>query len=188
VEALQRHSNTQSNWSICFFPRGTVVHVPGMHPHLQWNWILLLTMSRYRSDPNMIPDHWLDRSSPLAISQWPDTPAALAMPFPVPFCTLHVLLLLATQWPVTYPGQVAGGDGEPCGGPVVHSTTQSHCRVGWLSASRLGGQQFTSRGCTTLTIEPSSPVSNVSLQTALCQHIHWVRREKGATWFPCLYL
>jgi hypothetical protein len=45
VEALQLHSNTQSHWSsrstVCIPPRGAVVRVLGMHPHLQWNWVLL---------------------------------------------------------------------------------------------------------------------------------------------------
>jgi hypothetical protein len=29
-------------------PRGAAVCIPGMHPHLQWNWVLLLAMSRYK--------------------------------------------------------------------------------------------------------------------------------------------
>ncbi len=51
MEALQLHSNTQSHWSsgstTCFLPRGEVIRVPGMQPHLQWNQVLLLAMSPY---------------------------------------------------------------------------------------------------------------------------------------------
>ncbi len=51
VEALQLHCNTQSHWSswstVCFPPKGAAVCLLGMHPHLQWNRILLLAMSRY---------------------------------------------------------------------------------------------------------------------------------------------
>ncbi len=51
VEALQLHSNTQSHWSngstVCSLPRGAAVRIPGTHPHLQWNQVLLLVMSCY---------------------------------------------------------------------------------------------------------------------------------------------
>ncbi len=50
VEVLQFHSNTQYHWSsgstICL---GAVVRIPGMHPHLLWNCVLLLEMSRYKT-------------------------------------------------------------------------------------------------------------------------------------------
>ncbi len=62
VEALKLHSNTQSQWSsgsIVCSRLGGQVCIPGMHPHLQWNWDLLLVMSRYIGDPDVIPDHRL---------------------------------------------------------------------------------------------------------------------------------
>ncbi len=63
VEALQLHSNAQSHWSscsiVCSPPSGRAVHVPRIHPHLQWNQVLLLAMSCYIGDPEVIPDHWL---------------------------------------------------------------------------------------------------------------------------------
>ncbi len=41
VELLHSHTTTQSHWSsgstVCFPPRGAVLHVPGMHPHF-WHW------------------------------------------------------------------------------------------------------------------------------------------------------
>jgi hypothetical protein len=40
----------------CF---GAAIRVPGMHPYLQWNRVLLLAISRYIGDPDMIPHHWL---------------------------------------------------------------------------------------------------------------------------------
>jgi hypothetical protein len=64
VEALQfSHHCTQSHWSswstICFPSRGSAVHVPGMHPLSQGNRFLLLVLSRYSADPDVIPDHRL---------------------------------------------------------------------------------------------------------------------------------
>ncbi len=48
--------STQSHWSsgstVCFRRS-----IPGMHPHLQWNRVLL-AMSRYISDPDVIRDPW----------------------------------------------------------------------------------------------------------------------------------
>ncbi len=54
------HITTQSHWSsgstICFPLRGAAVRALGVHPHF-WNWHLLLAMSRYIGDPNLILDH-----------------------------------------------------------------------------------------------------------------------------------
>jgi hypothetical protein len=36
---------------------GPSVRVLGMHPHF-WNWDLLLMLSRYIGDLNVIPNHW----------------------------------------------------------------------------------------------------------------------------------
>jgi hypothetical protein len=62
MELLHSYTSTQSHWSsgstVCFPLGGAAVRIPGMHPHLQWNQVLLLAMSRY-IDPNVIPDHWL---------------------------------------------------------------------------------------------------------------------------------
>jgi hypothetical protein len=45
-------------WVNCLLPTwGEVVHIPGMHPHSQWNRVLLFAMSRYIGDPDMIPDN-----------------------------------------------------------------------------------------------------------------------------------
>ncbi len=56
---LHSHTNTQSHWSrestVFFPPRvaavralgGAAVRALGVHPHLQWNWVLLFAMSRY---------------------------------------------------------------------------------------------------------------------------------------------
>jgi hypothetical protein len=166
VKVLQPHSYTQSHWSsgstICFLPRGAVVHVPGMHPHLQWNWVLLLAMSPYIGDLDVI---WSLASSPfsrcftrlcandvksrrlccpslgasvgLAPPMWKDDVITHHLPSPVPFLSLQVLLLLATHWPVRAPGQVAGGGGEPCGGPTT--SLQSTSLTGPV------GQPFASR-------------------------------------------
>ncbi len=61
------------------------------------------------------------------------------MPSRVPFCSLQVLLLLATQWPVKSPGQLLEGWGSPLEALQLHSNTQSH----WSSRSticiKLGG-------------------------------------------------
>ncbi len=47
-------------WVNCSLPAwGATVWVPGMHPQLQLNLILLLAMSRYIGDPDMISDHQL---------------------------------------------------------------------------------------------------------------------------------
>jgi hypothetical protein len=60
VELLHSHITTQSYCSsgstVCFPPTGAAVHIPGVHPNF-WNWDLLLVMSRYISDLNMILDH-----------------------------------------------------------------------------------------------------------------------------------
>jgi hypothetical protein len=140
VEVLQLHSYTQSHWSsgstICFLPRGAVVHVLGMHPHLQWNQVLLLAMSPFIDDLDVI---WSVASSPFsgcftrlcaddvksrrlccpsldasvgfAPTMWKADVITHHLPFPVPFHSLQVLLLLATHWQVRATSQVAGGGG-----------------------------------------------------------------------------
>jgi hypothetical protein len=61
MEALQFNSITKSHWSsgsiVCFWLKGAAVRVPGMHPHLQWNQIILLAMPRYIGDQDVV-DHW----------------------------------------------------------------------------------------------------------------------------------
>ncbi len=60
VKLLYSDTTTQSHWSsgstVCFPPRGASVRAPRVHLHF-WNWDLLLTMSCYIGDPNVIPDH-----------------------------------------------------------------------------------------------------------------------------------
>ncbi len=120
---LYFHSNTPSHWSsgstVCFQPRRVAVHIPGMNQHLQWNQVLLLAMSRYIGDLDMIPDHrlrlWLSHAFLRSI-----------------LLLATLLLLLATQWPVKSPGQVAGG-GSPVEALQLHSNTQSH----WSSGSTI---------------------------------------------------
>jgi hypothetical protein len=88
------------------------------------------------------------------------------MPSPVPFRSLQVLFLLATQWPVKSPSQVAGG--SPVEALQLHSNfIPMHSLTGPVGqpfASRLGGQQFVSCDAPTPTTEPGSPVCDVSLQ------------------------
>ncbi len=64
VEALQLHSDTQSHWSsgstVCLLPRGSAVHIQGIHPHVQqWNWVLLTMIgplcSRCRDNRSVSP-------------------------------------------------------------------------------------------------------------------------------------
>jgi hypothetical protein len=67
---------------------------------------------------------------------------------PVPFRSLQVLLLLATQWPVRAPVKLLGRGGgalwRPCNFTPIHSLTGL---VGQPFASCLGDQRFSSWGC-----------------------------------------
>jgi hypothetical protein len=60
VELLNFHTTTQSHWSsrttIYFLPGGAAIRALGVHPHFG-NWDLLLAMSLYIGDLDMIPDH-----------------------------------------------------------------------------------------------------------------------------------
>ncbi len=54
---LHSLSTTLSHWSsrstVCFLPRGAAFCTWGAHVHF-WNWDLLLAMSHYIVDPNVI--------------------------------------------------------------------------------------------------------------------------------------
>jgi hypothetical protein len=52
-----------SGSTVCFAPRGAAVRVLGMLPHFQWNWVLMLAMSHYIGDPDVIPVHWRFRNN-----------------------------------------------------------------------------------------------------------------------------
>ncbi len=156
VEALQFHSNTQSQRSSGqpfasrlggqrFTYRGCT--------NSQWDTgFLLLVLSHYIGDPEMI-DHWPCARSPRwqwdaslgrrtdNVKSWCDH----TLPSPVPFRSFQVLLL-ATRWLVRAPGQVAGG--ENCGDPAI-SLQNTVSLVQWvkrLLLSRGSGDAQTHNG------------------------------------------
>ncbi len=104
---------------------------------------LLLAQSRYIGE-----DDWSLASPQARSQQWEASLGFMPMkwnascdhtlPSPVPFHSMHALLLLATQWTVRALVKLLGG-----GGPIqalqFHSTTQSH----WSSGSTV---YFPSRG------------------------------------------
>ncbi len=150
MEGLQPHSNTQSQCSsgstVCFPPRGAAVYVPGMHPHLQWNWVLLLAMSRYIGDPNMTPDHRYDRSSLLA--SFDDHSYRLpkqclpwfhSAPCKSSYSSQH------SDWS-NPPVKLLGG--IPVEALQLHSNTQSHWSSGSTVCFPPMGQRFMAFGCT----------------------------------------
>ncbi len=51
---VRRGNRTRSGSTICFLPSGALDRIPRMHPHLQWNRVLLLVMSRCIGDPDMV--------------------------------------------------------------------------------------------------------------------------------------
>ncbi len=169
MEALHLHSNSQSHWSsgwtVCFPPMGAAVRIPWMHPHLLWNWVLLLAMSRYISDPDMT-DHW-PQPRPLR-QQWQVSLGHCANNMKSWHDhTSHALpgsiLLLAGPPPprniVTgqSPGQLAGGGGiwRPWSFTTIHNLTGP---VGQPFASCPGGSSSRPRDAPTLTMELGSPV------------------------------
>ena len=62
MELLHSHITTLAHWSsgltVCFPPQGATVRALGVPPTL-WNWDLLLALSCYSGDPDVIPDHQL---------------------------------------------------------------------------------------------------------------------------------
>ncbi len=64
MELLHSHTTTQSHWSsgstICFPPNGAAVCDFAFQgcTHTSGTGILLLALSRYIGDPDVIPDHW----------------------------------------------------------------------------------------------------------------------------------
>ncbi len=110
---------------------------------------LLLVLSCYIGDPDML-GHWPrprlrvdNRKLHEASRRNVKSQLWSHMPSPVPFHSLQVLLLLATQWPFKAPLELLGG-GKPCGGPAI----SLQYTVGQLFASRLQGQWFPAWGCT----------------------------------------
>jgi hypothetical protein len=157
VEALQFPSNTQSNWSsgsiVCFPSWGSALCVPGDAQTHYGTGILLIVLSRYIGDPDVIrslasppfsgwftklPDnnvknqrlHSSSVGTPLGfvLTMWRADSIAHHMPSPVPFHSLQALLLLATQWPVRAPVKLLGG--SPVEALQFHSNTQSHWSLG----------------------------------------------------------
>ncbi len=119
----------QSHWStgltVCFMPGGQCF--PGLHPHLQWNRVLLLAMSCYIGDPNVI--HNLSHAFPCFF-------LLLAGPSPCNTVTSKS------------PSQVAGG--SPVEALQLYCHTQFHLSSGLIFCFLPGGggQQFASWGCT----------------------------------------
>jgi hypothetical protein len=138
--------------------RGATICVPGMHPHLQVNRVLLLAMSLCIGDPN-----GLAGGPPLHPAPCPMVTTNVIthhLLTPVPFPWLQVpppCNILTGQSPCQF---VGGGLWRPCSYRFIHTLTGP---VGQPFASLLGGQGSASWGSTN-TIEPGSPVSNVSLQ------------------------
>jgi hypothetical protein len=58
------HTLTMSHWSsrvtVCSPPQGAAIRALGVQPTL-WNWDYVLVLSHYSGDPNVIPDHWLQK-------------------------------------------------------------------------------------------------------------------------------
>ncbi len=96
------------------------------------------------------------------------------LPSLVPFHSLQVLLLLATQWPIRAPVKLLGGAlWRPCNVTPIHSLTGP---VGHLFTSRLGGQQFARhRDAPTLSMEPGSPVAMSRYIYAASSHLSSAR-------------
>jgi hypothetical protein len=67
--------------TVCFLSRGSVVRIPGMHPHLQWNRILLLAMSPYSTVYNNI-SHWTAGSHPCLLPLLKLSPEPVVLMFP----------------------------------------------------------------------------------------------------------
>ncbi len=134
------HTFTMSHWSsgltVCFLSQGAVVCcAPGDANHtlelglpvnvvsLQWwprrDWSLV--------SPKAPCQQWTLYS---ASCRRCEKPAVITLPSPVPFHSLQVLLLLATQWPVRAPVKLLGG--AICGGPAFsHQYTVS--LVQWVN-------------------------------------------------------
>jgi hypothetical protein len=149
---------------------GGALHVKGMHPHLQWNLVLMLVMSCF-SDPDMIgslasspfcrcyirllankvKSWWfccpsVGNSRGFTPTMWKAAVISHHMSSPVPFCSLQILLLLATQWPVR--ALVKLLNGSPVEALQLNSNTQSHGFSRSTVCFPLRGQRFASRGCT----------------------------------------
>jgi hypothetical protein len=129
----------------------------------QWNWVLLLAMSRYIGDPyvirslaslpfsgcfvklhdnNVISQRLcclsVGASLGFAPTVWRANLIAHHMPTPVPFHSLQFILLLPTQWLVRVPVKLLRGAlWRPCYFNLIHSLTGP---VGPPFSSCLGGQ------------------------------------------------
>ncbi len=116
----------------------------------QWNGFLLLALSRYIGDPNMI-DFWPcpmlranNEKLHQASHQRCEKPAVITYAFPRFHSTPCRSSSSSQHSDRLEPHQVVGG--EPCGGPAILLSLTGP--VGQLFASRLGGQWFASWGCT----------------------------------------
>jgi hypothetical protein len=150
------HSNTQSHWSsgstVCFPSRGSAVCVPGMHPLSQWNRFLLLVLSCYTGDPDVITG--LVLGSAPTMGSFTRLRARQCEKPPV---TIHAYLQFHSTPCRSSSSSQHSDQLEPrssClgGSPVetlqFHSSTQSHWSSGSTIASCPGSQRFASRGCT----------------------------------------
>ncbi len=134
VEALQLQPNTQSHWSKPFASHlggNNLICVPGMHPHLQVNWVLLLAMSLCIGDPTW----WITGLTggpplhPAPCHMVTTDVITHHLLIPVPFRSLQVpppRNILTGQSPC----QFAGG-GSPMEALQLQVYTQSH----WSSGS-----------------------------------------------------
>ncbi len=127
--------------------QGAAIHAPGVHSHF-WNWDLLLEMSCYIADPDVIPDHWLRQ-----VFFFRNLATSLATPLvPVPLTADLRDKTTHCQDPVRpipcYWSGGGGGVGKPCGDPAFshHYTVSLVQQIPF--ASRLVGQQFAPRECT----------------------------------------
>ncbi len=114
-----------------------------------------------------------------------EKPAVITHAFPqVPFHSLQVLLLLATQWPVRAPVKLLGGVlWSPCNLTPIHSLTGP---LGQPFASHLGGLQLASQGCThshSGTWFLFLALSHYSAAISSCTH-SWISHAAFWIWKP----
>jgi hypothetical protein len=173
VEAVQFHANTQSHWSVVstvFFPsRGPAVHVPEIH-----KLAMEPGFSIKRCLDTLVTPRWLitclTLGSVLTMGSFTmlradnvKKPAVITHCLPQFHSTpCRSSSVLSAQWPVRAPVKLLGGAlWRPCNFTLTHSVTGL---VGEPFSSCLGGQRFTSRGCTNSQWNWVSPVIDVSLQ------------------------
>jgi hypothetical protein len=151
VEALQFHSNTQSHWSsestVCFQSRGVSGLRPGDARTHNGIGFLLLALSRYIGDPDVI-DHWpcprLCADNGMlhwALCRWCEKPAVITHAFPW-FHSTPCRSSSSSQYSDWLEPRSSCW-GEPCGGPAI---SLQHTVSLVQFASRIGGQPFSLTG------------------------------------------